>query len=177
MLPAPVDKRFEFVSPGWIDSARSFMTQFVAQHSELRTESYSMCEAFDDAPPAFDLPNRRAAWYWRLSNGVLDVGAGEIADVLTHPVEHWRSPGPAHHSTHRPTPLRHRRAHPGPDQSIRTGHHNDGRGGHSKGRRHSATLSRAGLGHPGATHADAGMPVGESVRVAGQPQTALKQDR
>jgi len=82
MLPAPVDKRFEFVSPGWIDSARSFMTQFVAQHSELRSESYSMCEAFDDAPPAFDLPNRRAAWYWRLSNGVLDVGAGEIADAV-----------------------------------------------------------------------------------------------
>ena len=54
MLPAPVDQRFEFVSPGWIDAARSFLTQFVAQHPELRDATYSMCEAFDDAPPAFD---------------------------------------------------------------------------------------------------------------------------
>jgi hypothetical protein len=75
MVPAPVDKRFEFLSPGWIASARAFLTQFVAERSELRSESYSMCEAFDDAPPAFDVTNHRAAWYWRLRNGVLDSAA------------------------------------------------------------------------------------------------------
>ncbi len=81
MLPAPVDQRFEFVSPGWIAAARNFLEQFVAQHPDLRCTSYSMCEAFEDAPPSFDVPNHRAAWYWRLRNGVLDVGAGEIADA------------------------------------------------------------------------------------------------
>ena len=58
MLPAPVDQRFEFVSPGWIAAARTFLTQFVGQHPALRDATYSMCEAFDDAPPAFDVPNR-----------------------------------------------------------------------------------------------------------------------
>jgi hypothetical protein len=81
MLPAPVDQRFEFISPGWIAAARTFLQQYVSQHSGLRDAAYSMCEAFDGAPPSFDVPNHRAAWYWRLRNGVLDVDAGEIADA------------------------------------------------------------------------------------------------
>ena len=81
MLPAPVERRFEFVSSGWIAAARTFLEQFVAQHSDLRRANYSMCEAFDDPPPAFDVPNRRAAWYWRLRDGALEVGAGQIADA------------------------------------------------------------------------------------------------
>jgi ectoine hydroxylase-related dioxygenase (phytanoyl-CoA dioxygenase family) len=81
MLPAPVDRRHEFVSAGWIESARTFLTQFVSQHPQLSGENYSMCEAFDAAPPSFEASNRRAAWYWRLLNGALEVGAGEIPDA------------------------------------------------------------------------------------------------
>ena len=81
MLPAPVDQRFEFLSAGWTNAARNFITQFVKQHPELRDATYSMCEAFEDAPPSLGAANNRAAWYWRLRNGALEVGAGEIADA------------------------------------------------------------------------------------------------
>jgi hypothetical protein len=81
MLPAPVDHRFEFVSPGWIDAARSFLTTFVESHPNLRHATYAMCEAFDNAPPVLGAPNDRAAWHWRLRNGALDVGAGELSDA------------------------------------------------------------------------------------------------
>jgi hypothetical protein len=47
MLPAPVDQRFEFLSAGWTNAARNFITQFVKQHPELRDATYSMCEAFE----------------------------------------------------------------------------------------------------------------------------------
>src|SRR5258706_2099514 len=80
MLPAPVDQRFEFVSSGWIAVARAFLERFVAQPPDLRGANYSMCEAFDDAPPALDAPTHPAACHWRLLNGVLDVDAGEITD-------------------------------------------------------------------------------------------------
>src|SRR5262249_10777031 len=81
MLPAPVDKRHEFVSPGWIDAARSFLTGFVESHPQLREANYAMCEAFDDAPPKLAGSGGRVAWFWRLRNGALDVGAGDIADA------------------------------------------------------------------------------------------------
>ncbi len=81
MLPAPVDRRFEFVSFGWIDSARSFLTTFVESNPDLRHATYSMCEAFDHAPPKLAGANGGVAWYWRLRNGALDVGAGEISDA------------------------------------------------------------------------------------------------
>jgi hypothetical protein len=81
MLPAPVDQRFEFVSKGWIAAARTFLQQRIDGHPELRDAAYSMCEAFDNAPPVLGAPNDRAAWHWRLRNGALDVGAGELSDA------------------------------------------------------------------------------------------------
>jgi len=81
MLPAPVDRRFEFVAPEWIDAARSFLEDYLSRHPDLRNTPFAMCEAFDDAPPELDAPGNRAAWFWRLRDGRLDVGAGEIADA------------------------------------------------------------------------------------------------
>ena len=81
MLPAPVDRRFEFVSPAWIDAARAFLAAYVAEHPTLRDATFALCEAFDHAPPAFEAPNGRVAWHFRLRDGAIAVGAGEIADA------------------------------------------------------------------------------------------------
>ncbi len=79
MLPAPVDRRFEFVSSGWVDAAKSFLETRLAARDDLRDVRFSMCESFDDAPPELGAPAGRAAWHWRLRDGELHVGAGELA--------------------------------------------------------------------------------------------------
>ena len=81
MLPTPVDKRHEFVSPGWIDAARSFLAAFVEAHPGVHEATYSVCETFDAAPPKLAQRDGKVAWHWRLHDGALDVGAGEIADA------------------------------------------------------------------------------------------------
>jgi len=81
MLPAPVDRRVEFVSAGWIDAARAFLTGYLAEHADVRAATFSLCEAFDAAPPALAGPSGRVAWHVRLRDGALEVGAGEIDDA------------------------------------------------------------------------------------------------
>ena len=81
MLPAPVDQRFEFLSPDWIAAAEAFLRSALDTRPELRGCSFSLCEAFDAAPPALRAPNDRVAWHLRLVNGALDVGTGEIANA------------------------------------------------------------------------------------------------
>ena len=81
MLPAPVDRRHEFLSTGWIDAARAFLTTYLDEHADARGTSFALCEAFDDAPPGFGAPSNRVAWHLRLRDGALEVGAGEIADA------------------------------------------------------------------------------------------------
>lgn len=81
MLPAPVDQRFEFLSREWIGAAEAFLRSAIESRPDLRTSTFSLCEAFDAAPPALGAPNDRAAWHFRLSNGSLEVGAGETTNV------------------------------------------------------------------------------------------------
>jgi ectoine hydroxylase-related dioxygenase (phytanoyl-CoA dioxygenase family) len=81
MLPAPVDQRFEFLSPGWIAEAHAFLQSAVAARPELRDSTFSLCEAFDHAPPGLSARNDRASWHVRFGNGAIEVAPGEIADA------------------------------------------------------------------------------------------------
>ena len=81
MLPAPVDRRFEFVSPGWIDSARSFLTTFLESHSGPAPRDVFDVRSVRRRAAELAGENGRVAWYWRLRDGALDVGAGEISDA------------------------------------------------------------------------------------------------
>jgi hypothetical protein len=80
VLPAPVDRRYEFVSTGWVDAARAFLAAYVAEHPELHDTTFALCETFADAPPTLTSTGR-VAWHFRLREGAIAVGAGEIADA------------------------------------------------------------------------------------------------
>jgi ectoine hydroxylase-related dioxygenase (phytanoyl-CoA dioxygenase family) len=95
MLPAAIEHRCEFVSPAWLDAVRAFLSDAVATRRELQALRFSLCEAFDDAPPhvaatqAGLVPQEgasasRVAWYLRIDCGTVTVAAGEAQDVDLH---------------------------------------------------------------------------------------------
>lgn len=79
MVPVGVRERVEFLSPGWLDAARSFLVTEVAARPELAAASFSLCESFADAPPSVAGPDGRAAWHVRVDRGRVEAGAGEAA--------------------------------------------------------------------------------------------------
>jgi Phytanoyl-CoA dioxygenase (PhyH) len=83
VLPVDVDERVEFLSEAWIDAAREFLRDRMGRDGDLATVQFSLCESFEQAPPALGFPDDVAAWHVRLHNGEVEVGRGEIegADV------------------------------------------------------------------------------------------------
>jgi hypothetical protein len=81
MLPVDVTERAEFLSDPWIDAARRYLEDAVAAEPALRTGTYSVCEAFTDAPPSLGLPDDVAVWHFRIADGKVDAGRGELADA------------------------------------------------------------------------------------------------
>jgi ectoine hydroxylase-related dioxygenase (phytanoyl-CoA dioxygenase family) len=73
MLPAEVDKRFEFLSDGWIAEALSYI------QGKGPSADFSLCEAFTDPPPGIV-----GAWWLRVRRGLAEAGPGvlEGADLL-----------------------------------------------------------------------------------------------
>ena len=95
MLPVAVDRRCEFLSAAWLDAARDFLTAEVAAQPALQALRFSLCEAFDDAPPhlaawhAEQAPDAgtgggRVAWYLRVDRGTVQMDVGEEQDVDLH---------------------------------------------------------------------------------------------
>ncbi|HEX7036693.1 MAG TPA: phytanoyl-CoA dioxygenase family protein [Pseudomonadales bacterium] len=82
MLPVPVDQRCEFLSPEWIREAGAFLEATVPTRPELAASRFSLCEAFDDAPPSL-APERghRLAWHFAIDRGRAEAGCGERLDV------------------------------------------------------------------------------------------------
>jgi len=83
MNPVDVSERVEFLSDAWMDVARRYLQHAVDTEPGLATASVSICESFSDAPPGLGLPDDRAVWFFRLDEGRVDVGRGELpgADV------------------------------------------------------------------------------------------------
>ena len=78
MLPAPVDRRFEFVSPAWIEEATRFLQAQAGERPELRRTRFSICESFREAPPGLADENGRAVWHFAVVDGAVRAGAGEL---------------------------------------------------------------------------------------------------
>ncbi len=78
MLPAPVDRRCEFLSAEWIEAATAFLEAEVPKRPGLRHARFSMCESFREAPPALADARDRVAWHFVIAGGCVRAGAGEL---------------------------------------------------------------------------------------------------
>jgi phytanoyl-CoA dioxygenase PhyH len=81
MLPVDVTERAELLSDAWIDAARRYLEDAVAAEPALRSVDWSVCESFIDAPPGLALPDDRAVWHFRIHDGTVTAGRGELADA------------------------------------------------------------------------------------------------
>jgi hypothetical protein len=78
MMPVPVDRRCEFLSPAWIDEARAFLTAQVSTSAGLRDTRFALCESFRDAPPRLADARGRVVWHFAIRDGAVSAGAGEL---------------------------------------------------------------------------------------------------
>lgn len=79
MIPAAVDQRCEFLSPGWVAAALAFLEAAVRERPALARARFSICESFTAAPPGLGDAHGRVAWHFGVENGALRAGAGENA--------------------------------------------------------------------------------------------------
>lgn len=76
-MTAPVTK-VVFASSEWLELAREVLEDLVAQHGSPGA-SFSVCEVFTNAPEGLMGPDpTSAAWYFRIRDNAVSVGAGEI---------------------------------------------------------------------------------------------------
>ncbi len=81
-LPVPISERFEFVSEGWLESARSFLQGKLHKLDEkLTTGRFAAVETYTDAPPHLQCPDDVATVHIVIKNGKLDVGYGRVANA------------------------------------------------------------------------------------------------
>ncbi len=67
-----------FASHEWLVLARKVLEELVVEHGEAGA-SFSVCEAFTDAPEGVAGPQgATAAWHFRIVDKSVTVGAGEI---------------------------------------------------------------------------------------------------
>ena len=71
-------KKLAFASSEWVDLARTVLEELVAEHGETG-KSFSVCEAFTDAPEGLAGPDAATAvWHFRIVDNTVAVGEGEI---------------------------------------------------------------------------------------------------
>lgn len=71
-------RKFAFASSEWLGVARTVLEELVAEHGEPG-KSFSVCEAFTDAPEGLIGPEATtAAWHFRSVGRTVSVGEGEI---------------------------------------------------------------------------------------------------
>ena len=74
-------KKLAFGSPEWVDVARTVLEELVAKHGEIG-KSFSVCEAFTDAPPGMAGPDpTTATWHFSIVDKTVTVGEGELSDA------------------------------------------------------------------------------------------------
>ncbi len=74
-------KKLPFASPEWVDLARTVLEELVAKHGEAG-KSFSVCEAFTDAPPGMAGPDpTTAVWHFSIVDKTVTVGEGELSDA------------------------------------------------------------------------------------------------
>ena len=71
-------KKLVFASADWVDHARTVLEELVAEHGETG-KSFSVCEAFTDAPEGLAGPDATTAiWHFRIVDKTITVGVGEL---------------------------------------------------------------------------------------------------
>lgn len=69
-----------FASPAWVHTARGVLEDLVAQHGE-DGNTYSVCEAFAEAPKEISDANGFAAWHFYVDGKNVRVGTGRVTDT------------------------------------------------------------------------------------------------
>jgi hypothetical protein len=94
-LPVPLSERVEFASPDWLAAARAFIEPRVAAHAaQLRGLRFGVCEVYTDPPPHLGFGGD-AAFHFRIDDGELVIGVGEIDDVDMKVRADYTKAGPA----------------------------------------------------------------------------------
>ena len=71
-------EKVPFASVEWVDIARGVLEELVADYGETG-KSFSVCEAFTDAPEGLAGPDATVAvWHFRIEDKTVTVGEGEI---------------------------------------------------------------------------------------------------
>jgi ectoine hydroxylase-related dioxygenase (phytanoyl-CoA dioxygenase family) len=78
MVPVDVGERVEFLTDGWLDAARRYLEQAVAGDPAVAATRFSVCESFTDAPPGLGFPDDRAVWHFRVDDGRVEAGRGDL---------------------------------------------------------------------------------------------------
>jgi hypothetical protein len=97
-----------FVSPTWIEAARSILETLVAEHGEPGWR-FSICERFTDAPPDV-ASGGLAAWWFRIDGRTVQVGAGAIEGAEVTITADYDATLPSARLVYTPEILAHRRA-------------------------------------------------------------------
>lgn len=79
-----------FVSPAWVDQARSALEEIVAECGKEGTK-YSVCETFLEAPSEFADDEGAAAWHFFVDGKSVRVGTGRIADADVSIQATWKT--------------------------------------------------------------------------------------
>lgn len=78
---APVKHRdrFEFLSDGWIDCAREYLSERLAKYKDsIKGQKWSMCELYKNAPPHLKFPDNVGSFHIIIKDGKLTVGRGGL---------------------------------------------------------------------------------------------------
>ena len=75
-----MQRKAPFASPTWVDMAREVLEELVARHGQ-GGETYSVCEAFAEAPAEIADAGGFASWHFYVDGASVRVGIGRIDDA------------------------------------------------------------------------------------------------
>ena len=69
-----------FASPAWVEIARGVLEELVSEHGQ-EDQSFSICEAFAEAPADIADEDGFAAWNFYIDGKSVRVGSGRVVDT------------------------------------------------------------------------------------------------
>lgn len=82
------EKKVAFASPDWVEIARGVLEDIVSEHGQ-EGQSFSVCEAFADAPAEIADDDGFAAWNFYIDGTSVRVGCGRVDDTDVHLQATW----------------------------------------------------------------------------------------
>lgn len=106
-----IDAKVPFVSPAWVDIARGVLEELVAEHGADGT-SYSVCEAFAEAPREIADADGFAAWHFYVDGKSVRVAVGRVDDADIQIQATWELALPSARLVYTPELIAQRTANP-----------------------------------------------------------------